>query len=280
VISIVRSLRASIPLAGAVLLLALVCAARAAPVAIDNAGFEDLYLGSNLPPEYGGDVPAGAFPTGPPPAGWTAWYEGGSATGAEFLGVLNPGTSADYGAGMPCFPAGAPEGDNVALLYGAGDAGGDAWGITQELGATLAANTRYTLRVEVGNIQSCAGLVAPYLSFFDLDGFPGYRIQLLAGGVVIAEDTGSVAPGEGVFETATLVHTTGSDPEQEGEPLEIRLVNEFAPDVGGVDGLEVDFDDVRLDASPAAAVPLGPALGGLAAALLAFVGIRRLRSRR
>ena len=29
----------------------------------NRAGFEDLYLGSNLPPVYAGDVPTGAFPT-------------------------------------------------------------------------------------------------------------------------------------------------------------------------------------------------------------------------
>jgi len=43
-------------------------ASSAAPVAIDNAGFEALYLGGNLPPVYAGDVPGGSFPTGAPPA--------------------------------------------------------------------------------------------------------------------------------------------------------------------------------------------------------------------
>lgn len=258
--------------------LLLASAAAAAPLTVDNPGFEDLYLGSNLPPQYAGDVPTGAFPTGPPPAGWTAWYENGSAMGGEFLGVLNPGTSADYmGTGaMPCFPAGAPEGDDVALLFTSGDAGGQEYGITQVLADTLQPETTYTLTVEVGNIQSCEGLVVPYTSFFDLDGFPGYRVQLLAGGVLIGEHTGTLLPVEGTFETASFQVTTGSAPTQGA--LEIRLINVNDPDVGGVDGLEVDFDDVRLDATPAPAVPIpGFAVALLAALLLggAGMGLRR-----
>ena len=41
-----------------------------APVAVTNHGFEDPYLGGNLPPEYAGDVPATAFPVGAAPNGW------------------------------------------------------------------------------------------------------------------------------------------------------------------------------------------------------------------
>jgi hypothetical protein len=251
--------------------------AAAAPVTVANPGFEELYLGSNLPPVYGGDVPTGAFPTGPPPASWTAYYESGSPMGGEFLGVLNPGTSADYmGTGaMPCFPGGAPEGDNVALLFTSGAAGGDEYGITQVLAATLEADTTYTLTVEVGNIQSCEGLVSPYTSFFDLDGFPSYRVQLLAGGVVLAEDSGAFHPGEGLFETAIVQLTTGSSVAP-GQALEIRLINRNEPDVPGVDGLEVDFDHVRLDASTSAAVPIPALAGWLAGALIAGAGLSRL----
>jgi hypothetical protein len=246
------------------------------PVA--NAGFEDLYLGSNLPPQYGGDVPTGSFPTGPPPAGWTAYFAG-APTPAHFIGVLNPGTTADHAPDPPCFPAGAPEGDNVVLLYGDGDAGGSEYGVQQQLADTLQPDTLYTLTVEVGNIASCAGLVSPYLSFFDLDGFPGYRVQLLAGGVVVAEDAGTLTPGEGQFQTATVQLSTGAAPPQQGLPLAIRLVNRYQPDVPGVSGLEVDFDDVRLDASPAAVVPVAPWAFAVLSAALAAAGIAMLRAR-
>jgi len=134
--------------------------------------------------------------------------------GGEFLGVLNPGTTADYaGSGlMPCFPGGAPEGDNFALLFTGSDVGGNEYGITQTLSANLEADTVYTLTVEVGNIQSFTGLVAPYQNFFDLQGFPSYRVQLLADGVVLNEDAGILLPGEGLVETATVVFVSGSGP--------------------------------------------------------------------
>jgi hypothetical protein len=183
------------------------------PVAIANAGFEALYVGGNLPPQYAGDVPPGAFPTGDPPAG-------------------------------------APEGDNVALVYMDGDAGGAEFGIAQQLAATLEPD-------------------------------PGYRVQLLAGGAVLAEDAGAVSPGEGEFETATVLHTTQNAPPQQGQPLAIQLLTRNQPDVAGVSGLEVDFDDVRLDAAPAAgAVPVPPAALALAALGLAATGAAALRRSR
>jgi len=233
------------------------------PIAVDNAGFEELYLGGNLPAQYGGVVPAGAFPTGAPPSDWTAYYENGSPMGGMFLGVLNPGTAAQHAPNPAYFPAGAPEGNNAVLVYMSGDAGGDEFGVEQTLTDTLQAGTTYVLTVEVGNIASGSGLVAPYNSFFDLQGFPGYRVQLLAGGQVIAEDTGNVAPGEGIFETTTVMHTTGASPSQLGQPLGIRLVSQNQPDVPGVDGLEVDFDDVRLSSVTPSAVPLAPVVAAV-----------------
>jgi len=252
-------------------------AAAGADVAIVDAGFEDPYLGGNLPAEYAGDVPAGAFPTGDPPAGWTAWYEGGSPIAGAFIGVLNPGTAADHAPNPAYFPAGAPEGDNAVLLYMSGDTGANEYGVEQELSATLEANTVYTLTVQVGNIASGTALVEPYLGFgyFDLRGFPGYRIQLLAGGELIAEDTGSILPDEGVFQLATAQATTGGTHDQLGEPLVVRVVSRNEPDVAGVTGIEVDFDDVRLDASPASSsLPVSPAAGALLAVVLLTAGRR------
>jgi HpiC1 cyclase len=253
--------------------------APAAPPAIANAGFEDLYLGSNLPPQYGGDVPTGAFPTGPAPSGWSAWYAGGSALPGMYVGVLNPGTTADHAPNPPCFPAGAPEGDNVVLVYMDGDAGSAEYGVEQTLGDTLDAETLYTLEVEVGNIASCAGLVAPYQSLFDLRGFPGYRIQVRAGGVLLAENTNTLTLADGEFATATLAFATDAAPAQLGQALVVRLINRNQPGVAGVDGLEVDFDDVRLDATPLPESPMPHAVVLPVSAVL-LMGLARRHSRR
>lgn len=256
--------------------------AGAAPVAISNAGFEDLYFGSNLPAVYGGDVPTGTFPVGPPPAGWTPYYEFGSPPAGANIGVLNPGVAADYAPDPPFFTFGAPEGDNAVLLYTNGDAGGAEYGVEQTLAPVLEPNTTYTLSVEVGNIGSGTALLEPFASFgfFDIDGFPGYRIQLLAGGAMVAEVVDAVLPGERLWETSTLVFTTADSHPQMGQALGVRVANRNNPDVPGVTGIEVDFDDVRLDASAVPAVPLEH--GAWIAVLLAALGAsqaRRLKGR-
>jgi hypothetical protein len=225
----------------------------AAPVAIENAGFEAPYLGGNLPPQYNGDVPATAFPVGAPPAGWEPY---GAVGGNAFVGVLNPGVMAVEPLAT-YFPAGAPEGENVALTFFDGHLGGAEFGIEQTLDAVLAADTRYTLTVEVGNIASGVSVVQPYagFGFFDLRGFPGYRIELLAGGVVVAADDNTLVPEEGEFLTSTVQIDVRAEHDQRGEQLAIRLVNLSDADVlDPVVDLEVDFDAVALDASP---IPYG-----------------------
>lgn len=229
--------------------LAVGAAARAVPISIENAGFEAPYLGGNLPPQYAGDVPATAFPVGAPPAGWQPY---GAVGGNSFVGVLNPGEMAVEPLAT-YFPAGAPEGDNVLLLFHDGHLGGAEFGVVQVLNATLTAGTRYTLSVEVGNIDSGVSVVQPYASFgnFDLRGFPGYRIDLLAGGEVIASDSNTLHPLEGTFETSSMQLDVDSDHAQLGEQLSIRLVNLNQVDVlDPIVDLEVDFDTISLDASP------------------------------
>ena len=224
--------------------------AQAEMLLVANSGFEDLYFGSNLPESFGGDVPPTAFPAGPAPAGWDAF---GAVGGGASIGVLSPGTAiSDNGTN---FPLGAPEGDNVALLFFDQFDGGPEFGIEQTLSATLQANTVYTLSVGVGNIASGVSSVEPFqgFGFFDLRGFPGYRIDLLAGDTVIAQDDDTLSPGEGVFETSVIQAVVGDTHPQLGLNLTIRLVNLNEQDVNeSVVDLEVDFDHVRLDA---AAVP-------------------------
>jgi len=257
-------------------------AAAAAPVAVTNPGFEDLYLGSNLPASYAGDVPAGAFPVGPPPAGWTAYTSTGMSIPGAFTGVLNPGRVIDDGPIATFFPDGAPEGDNAVLLYHDDPAGGAAYGVYQVLAETLQPNTTYTLSVEVGNIDSGIGFVEPFAGFgyYDIKGFPGYQVQLRAGPDLLVQDDDTLLPGEGFFATSTVVYTSGDSHDELGSNLEIWLISlNQATAVPGQRGVEVDFDDVRLDASPAAIpVPVGDVtIPGITVALLAL-GIAMTRA--
>jgi hypothetical protein len=221
----------------------------AAPVAIVNAGFEAPYLGGNLPPQYAGDVPATAFPVGAAPAGWQSY---GAVGAPAYIGVLNPGVLANEPLAT-AFPAGAPEGDNVVLTFYDGHAGGAEFGVQQTLAATLSDYTVYTLTVEICNIASGSSAVQPYagFGFFDLRGFPGYRIELTAGGATIAADNDSLNPSEGLFELSTVRLVVGDEHARLGQSLGIRLVNLNLQDIDDpIIDLEVDFDDVRLDASP------------------------------
>lgn len=241
-------------------------AAPAAPIFVANGNFEDDY--------NGGAVPAGGFPTGPAPNGWTI-HDPNAVVGVDsFVGVLNPG-------GTAFFPGGTPEGSNAALLYSDGAGAGALYGISQVLGATLQAGTAYTLDVEVGNIASGTGLGAfAGFGFYDLDGFPGYAVQLLAGGTLLAEDVNGVSPAEGQFETASVQFTPdGSHAALLGQALEVRLINLHGAGAPGARGVEVDFDDVRLDGSAVAATAPGTTLlAGLGLAALGFTGRRRARA--
>ena len=149
-------------------------------------------------------------------------------------GILNP-SSAD-------FPAEAPEGANVAYIS---DTTGEA-GISQTLGGVigqLQVDASYTLSVKVGNTTFFAG-------------FPGYRVQLVANGTVLAEDDNSLSPAEGVFVTSTVNYTynAGLHSALVGKPLEIRLLSK------GANTSEVDFDDVKLAVTftNPVAIPGGP----------------------
>jgi len=79
----------------------------------------------------------------------------------------------------------------------------------------LSTNSKYKLNVEIGNPRTGTSTTSQ-------EGFGGYRIELLAGGEVIAEDNNSLGIddptddpldggiAEGVFATATLSLVTGS----------------------------------------------------------------------
>lgn len=240
------------------LLLALLALPAAAqPVAIVNAGFE-------ADPDQ---TAPGAFVVGLP-AGWSLWDPLGRVDGAaDAVGVI------DARPGDPFFADGVPEGMQGALVYLGGPEGGEA-GLQQVLATPLAAFTRYTLTVAVGNIGS--GTSAPGSSdgggvFYDLSGFPGYRVELRAGGLLLAADANSLAASlpEGRFGHTMLSFETGAAHAALGQSLAIRLVNLGGP------GIEVDFDDVQLSAT---AVPEPASLFLWLAGGLSLIRRRGLRS--
>lgn len=200
--------------------------AGAAPIPVTNSSFE-------LPA-----TPPDSFIVNAPPNGWSAY--GMLDFGNRTIGVLNPTTTTLYLDPVP-------DGSNVGVTFLQPQQNSEA-GLQQTLAATLQPLTQYTLTVEVGNL---AVGDAP----FAFDGFPGYRVDLLAGTTVIASDDDTLLPGEGRFLTSTVQLTTGATHPNAGQALTIRLVNlDAAP------GIEVNFDDVRLDATPlgtCAAAPLG-----------------------
>jgi len=191
-------------------------------VTIANPGFEDPVLGD------------GGW-TSTPPA-WTNGYYDVTApavwvVGDSGAGAYNPTATDGYG-GV------APEGDNV--MFATSGVGKDG-GMSQVLSVSLQANTQYDLSVLVGN---------PSLYNFAQKGSTttaDYRIELLAGGVVLASDTGpSPVDHTTSFITASLTYNSGADAVADpnvGQPLEIRLLA-----VDFTDGYAVDFDDVKLTA--------------------------------
>ena len=212
------------------------------PLAITNPGFE------------ADEVSKGCF-EGLLPTAWPVYDPNGILDGVgDAVGGLN------LPPGSVWFPAGAPEGNHVALVFLSTDIGEGPAGLTQVLGDTLQADTIYTLSVQVGNIASGTGPPpCDVFGFFDLDGFPGYQVQLLAGGVVIAEDDNSLAGTipEGEFRLSTTELTVGKTHPQLGDTLEIRLINLNVAESPRNPGIEVDFDDVNLVAQP-----VGAALDG------------------
>jgi len=177
-------------------------------VPIANAGFEDPERSDG---NYGYNIP-----------GW-GWV------GQDWVGNWNPTV---YSV--------VPEGEHIGFA----EAYGVETGFAQILTETLAAETTYTLIVEVGNSPG-----------YDWD---GYKVQLLAGGTgtapgeitggaLLAEDDNTLFPASGTFETSTVVYTCGVSDPSVGQPIQIRLI-------ANKDGEEVDFDDVRLYTLP----PRGP----------------------
>ena len=194
---------------------------------VTNFGFEDLRDakdGNGFVPYPDGDrdytgqrVYTWMFPN------WGYYYNG-------YCGILNPTTDAYLDE--------APEGENVGFVESYSSSSdaypGPGGGLKINTFSEYKPNTEYTLSVKVGN---------PLYN----DAFPGYRIQLLAGGSVLAQDANSLTVEPGTFVTSEFKHTSGEivTPDQD---LRIRLFT-MAGVVGDPDGskvYEVHFDDVKL----------------------------------
>lgn len=189
-------------------------------ISIENAGFE-------VPELADGDFTLGSVP------GWDIYdpndlVPDNPTSETSNFDVFNP--EASY------YPSEAPQGENVGDVYLIQAPGSGVAGLSQTLDAVLTANTQYTLQVEVGNAEG---------SFEDnnLTGFPGYRVELLAGDTVLAAEQNNLYIEEGTFETSEVTFTATADSPYLGENLGIRLVNVLQGP-----GLEVDFDNVSLSA--------------------------------
>lgn len=204
-------------------------------IVVDNPGFEAQVHGPNT------------FTFGAPTA-WSAYNT--NAVSGDSIGTLNP-------LGTTYFAPGQWGGSNVAIAFmQSGGTSGVEFGIRQTLNEVLQSDTNYTLTVRVGNIASGTSDLGGGPVFFDLDGFPGYRVELLAGNTLLAADLNTLASGgntipEGEFRTSQLIfNSTGVDAPLIGQLLVVGLVNLNVPDPIdlGADR-EVDFDNITLSAS-------------------------------
>jgi hypothetical protein len=202
----------------------------AQPISITNPGFETNTVAPNCFQVF-------------IPTGWSVYDPNGIwDNGNDSIGGLHPLR------GGPWFVDGAPEGQHVGLAFIGSQTGQGPMGYSQTLGEVLNAD-HYTLTVQIGNIASGTGpFPCNQFGFFDLDGFPGYRVQMLAGGVVVAEDNnslaGTIADGHWAMSTSQVTIPVGHP--QLGQLLQIRLINLNMIETPAHPGIKVDFDDVRL----------------------------------
>ncbi len=193
-------------------------------IAIKNSGFEELDLDDGEWVAAGGpDWRFGQYNAFQDPNRET-WVPGGPIDRAD-AGVWNPD-------GTTGFPAStAFEGNNTGWAI---SGIGVDFGLYQVLDADLVANTEYQLTVQVGN---------PFYN--ERNESAPYRIELVAGGVVVASQTDD-SPRSGRWAEASLIYQSANHPNLVGQALEIRLLAVEFVDEQGVDGYQVDFDDVRL----------------------------------
>jgi hypothetical protein len=189
-------------------------------ITVLNDGFEDPELGEG--DFTNGDIPnwtLGSYAVDDPE--WIPVGEGG--------GTWNPNGEEGFAEGA------ALAGNHSAWVFSGAETDG---GLSQVLGETLQANTKYVLNLRVGN---------PYYN--GSDETAPFRVELLAGGVLLESITGA-SPAAGLWQQQSLAFTSSGSHEQIGQALEIRLIAMAYADENEVDEYEVDFDEVTLSAEP------------------------------
>jgi hypothetical protein len=131
------------------------------------------------------------------------------------------------------YPGGIPDGVNYAWFNQAADTLG------QTLATTLQPNTTYTLTVATGWRAD----LAPWPNY------PGYRIELWAGGTMLGFDADTTrggtgtGPAAGTWKDVTATYTSPSS--VPANALEIRLLAGNAVNSGTA--IQTNYDNVRLD---------------------------------
>ena len=131
----------------------------------------------------------------------------------------------------------APEGSNVGWLWESG-AGSGANQVLSGATGLFELDADYSMDFFVGYANSYAN--------------PGYQIQLLAGGTVLAEDDNSMTLTQGAFSTGNFSYTyNAAHSALVGQPLEVRLLTKDL----GIGDRELELDIIAVNATYAHPVP-------------------------
>lgn len=224
----------------------------ATTIQLQNAGFEALEQTTTPIP------PAGFFDFVTPP-GWQVYDPN------HLIPISNPGLDTSFtGSWKPSmnFFQEIPEGDQIASIFLGRDRNGNSVagrgkvGLAQTSNEKIQANTTYTL--------SAAILDTTGQDFSFFSGSPGYELQLVAGDKVLASTKSDDLLSDGSITQDSVSFTTSTSGNYLGEKLGIRLINSNEnngsnPTDGG-NGIEVNFDDVKLTSAPVRLASLGLSL--------------------
>ena len=208
--------------------------AQAFNISLENPSFE-------FPEQTTAPVPDAGFFDFETPPGWELYDPNGlippdnASLETSFTGGWQPSAA---------FFADIPDGEQIGTIFLVPSGAGEV-GFAQSSIATIQPNTTYTLSAAVLNTPGLPGVQI-------FEGFPGYRLELLAGNTVIAADDNTVAVNEGEFETATVSYSSSNNNTFVGEALGIRLINsnlDNGSNPNGGNGVEVNFDNVIVSAT-------------------------------